>query len=292
MVSKVVIPVAGLGTRMLPASKSIPKEMLPVVDRPAIARVVDEAVRSGLTEIILVTQSGKEAIEDYFDRQPVLESELEAKGKTDLLEQVRYPVPDHVQVISVRQGRPLGLGHAVHAARRVVGDEPFAVMLADVLVDPGQGEDDLRRMLELYESTGSAQIMVEEVPDEQVHQYGIARIGGEVPAPGQTVSMDGVVEKPALREAPSRLSVVGRYVLPARIMDLLAETPPGAGDEIQLTDAIARLMDMTPVQAYAMLGSTFDCGSKAGYLEAIVHFALKDPDLADSTRALLARYGA
>lgn len=292
MVSKVVIPVAGQGTRMLPASKSVSKEMLPVVDRPALAWVVDEAVRAGFTEIVLVTSAGKSAVEDYFDRAPELERTLEAKGKTALLDEIRHPLPDNVQVISVRQGAPLGLGHAVYCARAVVDDEPFAVMLPDVLVDCGGAGEDLAAMVERFEVSGRSQIMVETVPDDQVHQYGIARISGAAPDAGASVAMEGVVEKPALSEAPSNLSVVGRYLLPAKVMELLADTPPGAGDEIQLTDAIARLMESETVEAYAMRGMTFDCGSKVGYLEAILHFARQHPELGEAARGLIKRYAS
>lgn len=292
MVSKVVIPVAGQGTRMLPASKSVSKEMLPVVDRPALAWVVDEAVRAGFTEIVLVTSAGKSAVEDYFDRAPELERTLEAKGKTALLDEIRHPLPDNVQVISVRQGAPLGLGHAVYCARAVVDDEPFAVMLPDVLVDCAGAGEDLAAMVERFEVSGRSQIMVETVPDDQVHQYGIARISGAAPDAGASVAMEGVVEKPALSEAPSNLSVVGRYLLPAKVMELLADTPPGAGDEIQLTDAIARLMESETVEAYAMRGMTFDCGSKVGYLEAILHFARQHPELGEAARGLIKRYAS
>lgn len=292
MIKKAVIPVAGFGTRMLPASKSIPKEMLPVVDRPAIQYVVEEAVKAGLTEIILVTHASKAAIENYFDGHPELEAQLEAKGKTGLLEQVRAPLPEGVQVVSVRQGPPLGLGHAVYAAHQVVGDEPFVVILPDVLVDCGDQEEDLRTMIRRFEASGAAQIMVEPVPDDRVDQYGIADLAGAAPAAGASAPMRAVVEKPSPEAAPSNLSVVGRYVLPAEVMELLADTPPGAGNEIQLTDAIAALMERAPVEAYAMRGKTFDCGSKAGYLEAILHYALQHPELAASTRDLLARLAA
>ena len=289
MINKAVIPVAGFGTRMLPASKSIPKEMLPVVDRPAIQYVVDEAVRAGLSEIILVTHASKAAIENYFDGHAELEAQLEAKGKQQLLDEVRQPLPAGVQVVSVRQGPALGLGHAVHAAHQLVGDEPFVVILPDVLVDSGEHEEDLATMIQRFEHSGAAQIMVEPVPRERVDQYGIAELQGETPRAGASAPMRAVVEKPKPDVAPSNLSVVGRYVLPARVMTLLAETPPGAGNEIQLTDAIAALMREAPVEAYAMRGQTFDCGSKAGYLEAILHYALKHPQLADSTRQLLTR---
>jgi UTP--glucose-1-phosphate uridylyltransferase len=229
-------------------------------------------------------------VEDYFDRTPELERTLETKGKTDLLNEVRHPVPEHVQVVSVRQGAPLGLGHAVYCARSVVGDDPFAVMLSDVLVDCGGAGEDLATMVEHFRASRRSQIMVETVPDDEVNQYGIARINGGLPKPGSSVAMEGVVEKPSLAEAPSNLSVVGRYVLPARVMDLLAETPRGAGDEVQLTDAIARLMEIESVEAYSMRGMTFDCGSKSGYLEAILHFARQHPELGGIARGLIKRY--
>lgn len=297
MVSKAVIPVAGFGTRMLPASKSIPKEMLPVVDRPAIQYVVEEAIRAGLTEIILVTHGTKGAIEHYFDGCPELEAHLSAKGETALLREVREPLPEGVQVVSVRQGPRLGLGHAVYAAHQVVGNEPFVVMLPDVLVDAGAGDEDLSIMIGHFRASGHAQVMVEAVPEARVERYGIVKLGGAsdtdsepTPARGETAVIRAMVEKPRPVDAPSNLAVVGRYVLPARMMGLLARTPPGAGGEIQLTDAIATLMEHDTVEAYVMHGETFDCGSKAGYLEAILHYALKRPELADATRALLDRH--
>jgi len=288
MVKKAVLPVAGFGSRMLPASKSIPKEMLPIVDRPAIEYVVKEAVRAGIKDIILVTHSAKTAIEDYFDTQFELENLLEAKGKDTLLAEVRGILPDDVSVISIRQHRALGLGHAVACAAPVVGDEPFAVLLPDVLVDWDGQKEDLGVMVERYHASGAAQIMVEEVPKERVGQYGIVALKGEVPAPGESAPMTAVVEKPAVEDAPSRLSVVGRYVLPGEIMGILAETPPGAGNEIQLTDAIATLMERAPVDAYAMRGRTFDCGNKAGYLQAIFHFAARHPELGEQVREMMA----
>ncbi|MBF1800198.1 UTP--glucose-1-phosphate uridylyltransferase [Alloalcanivorax profundimaris] len=289
MVRKAVIPVAGFGTRMLPASKSIPKEMLPIVDRPAIDYVVEEAVNAGITEIILVSHASKTAIENFFDGHPELEAQLEAKGKTDLLETVSKPLPEGVQVISVRQGPPLGLGHAVWQARNAVAGEPFVVILPDVLVDDDGRGNDLANMIRRFDDGGAAQIMVEKVPDELVHKYGIADLDGAPPAAGDSAPMRGVVEKPAREDAPSNLSVVGRYVLPPGVMDLLANTPPGAGDEIQLTDALATLIQQAPVEAYAMLGRTFDCGSKEGYLEAILHYALKHPEIGGAARDLIAQ---
>jgi len=288
MVRKAVLPVAGFGSRMLPASKSIPKEMLPIVDRPAIEYVVKEAVRAGIKEIILVSHSAKTAIEDYFDTQFELEQQLAEKGKNDLLAEVQNILPADVSVISVRQHRALGLGHAVACAAPVVGNEPFAVLLPDVLVDCEGIAEDLTVMVEHYLSSGAAQIMVEEVPADRVDQYGIVALQGEAPVAGESAPMTAVVEKPPVEEAPSRLSVVGRYVLPGEIMGILANTAPGAGAEIQLTDAIATLMTKAPVEAYAMRGRTFDCGNKAGYLQAIFHFAARHPELGEQVRAMMA----
>lgn len=286
-VKKVIIPVAGLGTRMLPASKSIPKEMIPVVDRPAIQYVVDEAIAAGITEIILVTSGAKAAIENYFDIDAELDALLESKGKSALAEQMRSIVPPSVTVVSVRQGRPLGLGHAVHQAAALVGDEPFAVILPDVLVDQRDGAPlDLARMIKRFEATGASQIMVEAVPQERVSQYGIVSLADQIPAAGESAPMTGVVEKPAPEYAPSNLSVVGRYVLPARTMALLANTAPGAGGEIQLTDAIASLIREQTVEAYVMTGLTFDCGSKEGYVKAFIHYASKNKELAEQVKGL------
>lgn len=288
MVRKAVLPVAGFGSRMLPASKSIPKEMLPIVDRPAIEYVVKEAVRAGIKEIILVSHSSKTAIEDYFDSQFELEHQLETKGKHALLAELRDILPDGVNVISIRQHQALGLGHAVACAAPVVGDEPFAVLLPDVLVDCDGQDEDLGVMVEKYLVSGAAQIMVEEVPAERVDQYGIVALEGEAPAPGGSAPMTAIVEKPAVSDAPSRLSVVGRYVLPGEIMGILAETPPGSGNEIQLTDAIATLLQRAPVEAYSMRGRTFDCGNKTGYLQAIFHYASIHPELGETAREMMA----
>lgn len=286
-VTKAVLPVAGFGSRMLPASKSIPKEMLPIVDRPAIEYVVKEAVRAGIKEIILVTHSSKSAIENYFDSQFELEHQLEAKGKDKLLAEVRAILPSDVNVIAVRQHQALGLGHAVACAAPVVGREPFAVLLPDVLVDCDGGSEDLRAMVDRFDESAAAQIMVEEIPRERVDQYGIVALEGEAPACGESAPVTGIVEKPPISEAPSRLSVVGRYVLPAEIMTILKETPPGAGGEIQLTDAIDTLLQRATVEAYTMQGKTFDCGSKAGYLQAIFHYAAKHPELGEQARAMM-----
>ncbi|MCC1496266.1 UTP--glucose-1-phosphate uridylyltransferase GalU [Alcanivorax sp. 1008] len=289
MIRKAVLPVAGLGTRFLPASKAIPKEMITVVDKPVVQYVVEEAVAAGITEIVLVNHSLKKAIEDHFDVHYELEAELEKKNKTALLEVVRGIVPAGVRVISVRQGRPLGLGHAVLCAREVIGDAPFAVLLPDVLVDAEgvTGGNDLSRMLQAFEAHQAAQIMVQQVPMSRVDQYGVVSLGGPAPAAGQSVPMTGVVEKPKPADAPSDLSVVGRYVLPARIFELLASTAPGAGNEIQLTDAIAALIQEQSVEAYRMLGATYDCGSKIGYLEATLRYGLRHPELGAPFRDLI-----
>lgn len=289
MIKKAVLPVAGLGTRFLPASKAIPKEMITVVDKPVVQYVVEEAVAAGITEIVLVNHALKKAIEDHFDVHYELEAELEKKNKTALLEVVRNIVPAGVRVISVRQGRPLGLGHAVLCAREVIGAAPFAVLLPDVLVDGDglTGANDLARMLQAYEQHQAAQVMVQQVPMSRVDQYGVVSLSGAAPQAGQSVPMTGVVEKPMPADAPSDLAVVGRYVLPARIFELLANTAPGAGNEIQLTDAIAALLQEEQVLAYRFSGRRYDCGSKLGYLEATVEYALKHPELSDEFRSYL-----
>ncbi|NUF23447.1 UTP--glucose-1-phosphate uridylyltransferase GalU [Acinetobacter oleivorans] len=278
MIKKAVLPVAGLGTRFLPASKSIPKEMVTVVDRPAIEYVVREAVEAGIEQIILVTHSSKASIENYFDRNFELETTLEQKKKFDLLEEITQIIPSHVSVVSVRQPQPLGLGHAVLCAKSIVGQDDFAVLLPDVLVQDNSGQNDLSRMISRYESSQAAQIMVEAVPDHLVDQYGIVDVK-QSPNEGESIAMQGIVEKPAIGSAPSNLSVVGRYILPAKIMQLLENTPKGAGNEIQLTDAIAMLQETDTVEAYRMQGQTFDCGSKLGYLKAVLHYGVAHPKL-------------
>lgn len=278
MIKKAVLPVAGLGTRFLPASKSIPKEMVTVVDRPAIEYVVREAVEAGIEQIILVTHSSKASIENYFDRNFELETTLAQKKKFDLLDEITQIIPPHVSVVSVRQPQPLGLGHAVLCAKSIIGQDDFAVLLPDVLVKDNSGQNDLSRMVSRYEVSQAAQIMVEAVPDHLVDQYGIVDVK-QSPAEGESIVMQGIVEKPAVGSAPSNLSVVGRYILPAKIMQLLENTPKGAGNEIQLTDAIAMLQSTDIVEAYRMQGQTFDCGSKLGYLKAVLHYGVAHPKL-------------
>jgi UTP--glucose-1-phosphate uridylyltransferase len=289
MLSKVVIPVAGLGTRVLPASKAIPKEMLSVVDKPVIQHVVDEAVAAGFTQIILVTRSGKSAIEDHFDSHYELEAELDRKGKVALLSSVREILPDGVEVISVRQPFAKGLGHAVLCAAAVTGDEDFAVMLPDMLIDSDAAGTDMVAMVERYRTGGCGQIMVEAVPQDQVERYGIVDCGGAAVAAGGGARVQGMIEKPAREEAPSNLAIVGRYILPARVMSLLQDTQPGAGGEIQLTDALVRLTEEAPLEAYSMTGNLYDCGNKAGLLQANVAFGLKHPETAEALKAFLAR---
>ena len=286
MIKKAILPVAGLGTRFLPASKSIPKEMVTVVDRPAIEYVVKEAVAAGVEQIILVTHSSKASIENYFDRNFELETTLENKKKYDLLKLITEIVPAHVSIVSVRQPQPLGLGPAVLCAKDIVGDAPFAVLLPDVLVKYSDPENDLSLMIQRFNASQASQIMVEAVPDYLVDQYGIVDVASS-PAEGQSVVMQGIVEKPAVGTAPSNLSVVGRYVLPAKIMQLLEQTPKGAGNEIQLTDAIAALQTTDTVEAYRMKGQTFDCGSKLGYLKAVLHYGVAHPHLGEDFKALI-----
>jgi UTP--glucose-1-phosphate uridylyltransferase len=291
-VRKAVIPVAGLGTRVLPASKAIPKEMMPVVDKPVIQHVVEEAVAAGIKEIILVTRSGKSAIEDHFDAHYELEAELARKNKTALLEAIKHIVPTDVSIVSVRQPEAKGLGHAVHCAAGLVGDEPFVVILPDVLVNNGLDEaNDLARMVGEFEQNGSAQIMVGEVPADKVHLYGIADCSGVVPELGCSTEIKGLVEKPSKSEAPSNLAVIGRYVLPARIMNLLSEGKPGAGGEVQLTDAIDALLTEQTVEAYKMMGDTYDCGEKLGYLKANIAYGLQHIETADGLKAFIKELG-
>ena len=286
MIKKAILPVAGLGTRFLPASKSIPKEMVTVVDRPAIEYVVKEAVAAGIEQIILVTHASKASIENYFDRNFELETTLEHKHKLDLLKEITEILPKNVSVISVRQPQPLGLGHAVLCAKDIIGNAAFAVLLPDVLVKNTHAENDLAKMMQRFAQSHAAQIMVEAVPEHLVDQYGIVDV--EIsPNEGESAIMQGIVEKPKVGTAPSNLAVVGRYILPAKIMQLLEITPKGAGGEIQLTDAIAALQQLENVEAYRMQGQTFDCGSKIGYLKAVLHYGIEHPTLGDDFKQLI-----
>ena len=289
-VQKAVIPVAGLGTRMLPASKAIPKEMLPIADKPIIQYVVNEIIAAGIKEIILVTHSSKNSIENHFDKSFELESILEKRVKRQLLEEVQAICPKDVTIMHVRQGTALGLGHAISCARPLIGNQPFAVVLPDVVInnyDSDLSKQNLAEMIKLYDDTQASQIMVDSVPQEDVHKYGIADVAGESLSPGDSKMMKGMVEKPANEEAPSNLAVVGRYVLSGEIWDLLEKTPIGAGGEIQLTDAIAMLMNWEPVNAYLMTGSYHDCGDKLGYMQAFVEYSKRHPILGEAFKSYL-----
>ena len=276
-ITKAVIPVAGLGTRMLPATKAIPKEMLPIVDKPLIQYIVNECISAGIKEIVLVTHSSKNAIENHFDKSFELETTLEKRVKRQLLDEIQAICPKDVTILHVRQGEAKGLGHAVLKARPIIGNEPFVVVLPDVILD-----DATAAMLTRYNEVGGySQIMVEPVPMEQVSSYGVVDCGGVELSPGESQPMTAIVEKPPVEEAPSNLAVVGRYVLSEKIWDLLKLTPPGAGDEIQLTDAIAMLMEKETVEAFHMTGRSHDCGSKLGYMKANVEYGMRHPELAE-----------
>jgi len=282
-VTKAVFPVAGLGTRFLPATKASPKEMLPVVDKPLIQYAVEEAVAAGITDMIFVTGRSKRAIEDHFDKAYELEAELQAKGKTKLLKEVRGLLPERVTCAYVRQAEALGLGHAVLCARHLVGDEPFAVILADDLIDAQVPV--MKQMVQVHAKSGGSVIAVQDVPREETSSYGI--VSSDRISPGIS-KITAMVEKPRPEEAPSTLGVVGRYILSPRIFHFLENTRPGAGREIQLTDAISRLLREENVLAYEFQGQRYDCGSKLGYLQATVNRALKHPELADDFRGFLA----
>ncbi len=286
MIKKAVLPVAGLGTRFLPASKSIPKEMVTVVDRPAIEYVVREAVEAGIEQIIFVTHSAKVAIEDYFDHDFELETILKQKQKFDLIKEITDILPPHVSIVSVRQPQPLGLGHAVLCAKSVIGKDDFAVLLPDVLVKDNSEKNDLSQMVSRYTESQAAQIMVEAVPDHLVDQYGIVDVT-RTPSVGESIAIQGIIEKPTIGSAPSNLSVVGRYILPVKIMHLLENIPKGTNSEIQLTDAIAMLQQIEAVEAYRMQGQTFDCGSKLGYLKAVLHYGVEHPKLGNDLKQLI-----
>ncbi|MGI2110915.1 UTP--glucose-1-phosphate uridylyltransferase GalU [Shewanella frigidimarina] len=288
---KVVIPVAGLGTRMLPATKAIPKEMLPLVDKPLIQYIVDECVSAGIKEIVLVTHASKNAIENHFDKSYELESTLEKRVKRQLLHEVQAICPKNVTIMHVRQGEAKGLGHAILCAKPCIGDNPFAVVLPDVILDSysaDQRTENLALMLIRFRESQASQIMVAPVPDDQVHKYGIADCGGETINPGDSTKIFNMVEKPEPGTAPSNLAVVGRYVLSSKIWDLLARTLPGAGDEIQLTDAIDMLIESDTVEAFNMTGKSHDCGDKLGYMKAFVEYGLRDPKLGSDFKKELA----
>ena len=281
-ITKAVFPVAGLGTRFLPVTKAIAKEMLPIVDKPLIQFAVEEAVDAGITDMIFVTGRTKRAIEDHFDKAYELETELELRGKQQLLDVAREVVPSHINCIYVRQPEALGLGHAVLCARPVVGAQPFAVVLADDLIDSSPGA--LKEMVDVYEREACSVIAVENVPREDTSSYGIVDCGD---ATGKERLINAIVEKPDPSVAPSTLAVVGRYLLAGEIFDELEGVQRGAGGEIQLTDAIASLLKKQRALAYTFNGTRYDCGSKLGYLQANVQLGLRHPQIGDEFRAFL-----
>lgn len=284
-IRKAVLPVAGFGTRVLPATKAIPKEMLPVVDRPALQYVVDEALAAGIEHIVFVTGRNKGAIEDYFDRAYELETTLHDKQKTGILEQLQAQLPAAGSTSFVRQQSPLGLGHAIWCARDVIGDEPFAILLPDVLVK--SEESCLSQMVKAYEKVGGNIIAVDPVPAERVSSYGVIAPKAGAATDSNIIEMSGMVEKPPADKAPSNLKITGRYILQPEIMTLLKNQAAGAGGEIQLTDAMARLMEIQSFHAFKYDGQDYDCGSKYGYFEAVVAYALDHPEIADEARALI-----
>ncbi|MCL7768932.1 UTP--glucose-1-phosphate uridylyltransferase GalU [Pasteurella multocida] len=287
---KAIIPVAGLGTRMLPATKAIPKEMLTLVDKPLIQYVVNECVAAGMKEIVLVTHSSKNAIENHFDTSFELETMLEKRVKRQLLDEVRSICPKNVTIMHVRQGNAKGLGHAVLCGRPLVGNEPFAVILPDVLLadfSADQKRENLAAMVKRFEETQTSQIMVAPVAEKEVSSYGIVDCGGADLKGGESTKIHSIVEKPSLDKAPSNLAVVGRYVFSAAIWDLLEKTPIGVGDEIQLTDAIDMLIEKEVIEAFHMTGKSFDCGDKIGYMQAFVEYGLQHDKLGQQFKAYL-----
>lgn len=285
-IRKAVFPVAGLGTRFLPATKANPKEMLPVVDKPLVQYAVEEAIRAGIEVLVFITGRNKRSIPDHFDKAYELESELEAKGKSEQLNTVRNIIPSHVTPVYIRQTEALGLGHAVLCAEPVIGDEPFAVILADDLIDDVEGNGCLGQMVEQYATSGASILGVQRVPIEHTDRYGV--VDSAVCSSSARISrVQGLVEKPQPQEAPSDLGVVGRYILNPRIFRKLRQTTPGSGGEIQLTDAIAALMMDETVLAYEFRGTRYDCGDKLGYLQAQIEFGLRHAELGDAFRKYL-----
>ncbi|RTK98162.1 MAG: UTP--glucose-1-phosphate uridylyltransferase GalU [Proteobacteria bacterium] len=281
-ITKAVFPVAGMGTRFLPATKASPKEMLPIVDKPLIQYAVDEAISAGITELIFITGRNKRSIEDHFDKAYELETELELKNKTKLLDIVQNILPSNVNCIYIRQAEALGLGHAVLTASSVVGNEPFAVILADELIDANPGA--LAQMIDVYNQTGSSVLGVNEVPPDEVSSYGIIKLADKSL---KYKKIEKIVEKPKKENAPSNLAAVGRYILTPRIFNELRNTQRGVGGEIQLTDAISEVLNYEAIFAHVIEGKRYDCGSKLGYLEATIGFGLKHPEVGNEFREYL-----
>lgn len=282
LITKAVFPVAGMGSRFLPATKASPKEMLPIVDKPLIQHAVEEAMSAGITDMIFITGRGKRAIEDHFDKAYEMETELEARGKQELLAIVRGIIPKNVNCVYIRQADPLGLGHAVLCAANVVGDHPFAVILADDLIDAAPTA--IQQMVEVFEYRHCSILGVQTVPRAETSSYGIVR---STPIGERLHEIEGIVEKPKPEVAPSNLAVVGRYILTPQIFHHLRTVTPGAGGEIQLTDGIAALLAEEPFLAYAFKGTRYDCGSKLGYLQATIQYGLRHSEVQDGLRTYI-----
>lgn len=284
-ITKAVFPVAGMGTRFLPATKASPKEMLPIVDKPLIQYAVEEAIEAGITELIFITGRNKRTIEDHFDKAYELETELELRNKIKLLDMVQNILPDNVNCVYIRQASALGLGHAVLMAGNIINDEPFAVLLADELMDSKPGA--LSQMIKVYEQTSSSILGVNRVKMNDVSSYGIIKPTGKN---HKYIKVESIVEKPKVEDAPSDLAVVGRYILTPRVINLLRATEKGAGGEVQLTDAIADLLEYESIFAHEIIGDRYDCGSKLGYLQASIGLGLKHAEIGDDFRNLLKTY--
>ncbi len=283
-VKRAVFPVAGLGTRFLPATKASPKEMLPIVDKPLIQYSVEEAIEAGMTELIFVTNSGKRSIEDHFDYNFELETKLFEQGNTVLLEQIQKIIPSHVTCSYVRQSQALGLGHAILQAKSLIHNEPFAVLLADDLIDSDGGASCLQQMLHHYAERRESVIAVEHIPKSATEKYGIIQVDPNWQRSGK---IDGIIEKPKPEHAPSQLAVIGRYILDPMIFECLEQVTPGRGGEIQLTDGIELLLAKQSVQAMEFIGKRYDCGSKLGYLQATVMYALRHPEVKEDLHCFL-----
>lgn len=282
---KAVLPVAGMGTRFLPATKAMPKEMLPVVDKPLIQYAIDEARAAGIEEFCLVTARGKDNLIDYFDVAYELEDTLRARGKTEALHALEDSSVSAGSLVAVRQQNPLGLGHAIWCARNFIGDDPFAILLPDDIVKSGRSC--LAQLADVYRETGGNVVAVNEVPHEQTDRYGILEIGAD---DGKLVEISGLVEKPRPEDAPSNLSIIGRYILTADVLEPLSHLRRGVGGEVQLTDAMAKLIGRQPFHGLRYEGVRYDCGSKAGFLEAQIAMALERPDLKEAVREFLKKY--
>lgn len=299
-VKKAIIPVAGLGTRMLPATKAIPKEMLPIVDKPLIQYVVNEAVAAGIKEIVLVTHSSKNAIENHFDRSFELEVTLEKRVKRQLLKEIQNICPHDVTIMHVRQGEAKGLAHAIMCARSILDDKPFAILLPDVIIDHYRSnleKENLAKMVSIFEETGISQIMVEKVPKEDVTKYGIVEFANkneqqklEKEDNFKTKFISNLVEKPSVEEAPSQYAIVGRYVLSEKIWPLFKETPLGSGNEMQLTDTIRMLLTLDKIQAYNIIGKSFDCGNKFGYMQANIEYSIMHNQIGTNIKNFLKNF--